>query len=81
VTNSFPGVIDQADQSGHYTPTPVDTFRQGYGPDGQTLVPILQHSYDGIVGCKPGNGTYCPYPDEEADPVSLTPIPFTSVFN
>lgn len=82
VTSPFPGVVNQADQSGAYgTPTPVDTFRQGYGPDGQTLMPIIQHSYDGIVGCKPGNGTYCPYPDEEAEPASLTPIPFTSAFN
>lgn len=82
-TLSFTGVVNQADQSGAYgTPTPVETFRKKYAPDGQTLVPIIQHNYTGIVGCKPGTGsTYCPYSDEDADPVTLAPLPFTSVFN
>lgn len=83
VTLLFTGVMNQADQNGAYsTPTPIDTFRQGYAADGQILVPILQHYYTGVVGCKPGTGSpYCPYSDEDADPASLTPIPFTSVFN
>jgi len=83
VTLTFTGVVNQADQSGVYgTPMPVDTFRQGYGPDGQTLVPIRQHHYMGIVGCKPGTeGIYCPYSDEDAVPANMTPIPFTSDFN
>ena len=81
VTLPFTGVVNQADQSGAYgTPTPVNTFRQGYGADGH-LVPIRQHNYMGVVGCKPGSGTFCPYANEEAIPASLAPIPFTSDFN
>lgn len=79
----FTGVVDQADQSGAYTtPTPVDTFREKHAEDWQTLVPIKQHNYAGVVGCKPATGsTYCPYSDEDADPVTLTPTQFTTDFN
>jgi hypothetical protein len=83
VTIPFNGVVNQADQNGIYNvPTPVYYFRQQYASDGQTLVPIIQHNHIGIVGCQPRNGSiYCPYSDEDADPVSLPPIPFSSVFN
>jgi len=83
VTLPFTGVVDQADQSGAYTtPTPVDTFREKHAEDWQTLVPIKQHNYAGVVGCKPATGsTYCPYSDEDADPVTLTPTQFTTDFN
>jgi hypothetical protein len=83
LTSTYSGVVNQADQSGTYgTPTSVFDFRKKLSLDGQTLVPIIQHKYTGIVGCRPGDGSiYCPYSEEGADLVTLPPTPFMTDFN
>lgn len=86
----FDGVVNQADQSGNYPPpTAVKTFRKWRSADGVTFIPFIQHFSKTVFGCYPvqtvdanGNQASCPYPDDEAQPVeSLTPIPFTSIFD
>ena len=83
VTLPFPGVVNQADpQTGQYgAPTTVYEFRKG-PQNGPPYMPILQHDYVGIVGCKPDMGSvYCPYDEDGADPVPLTPVSFKSIFS
>lgn len=81
----IPGVVNQADPNGAYPPpTTVYTFRKGYGFDGQTLVPSRQHQFYGTVECLDEDIDslgYCPYPYNTALPVSLTPLPFTLIFD
>ncbi len=70
---SFSAVVNQTDANGLWqAQTPVESFREGYGPDG-TLLPIRQHFHQGLVGCDPmetlPDGTpVCPYPENEAIP-------------
>jgi hypothetical protein len=79
----FSAVVNQIDGNGAWqAKTPVESFREAYGPDG-TLVPIKQHLHEGVLGCEPmGTGSdgapVCPYPENEAIPApSSAPIPAT----